>query len=159
MLTLALFLAAAWAIHRELAAWTFADIADAVGGLDGSRVALAILAAALSYAVLSLYDPLALRHQGNAMPLRRGALASFVGYAFSHAMGMPLLTGGAVRYRLYSAWGLPRRRDRRHRRLQQPDAVAGRRRDAGDGRHRRTGCDRQSAGAPGRCRERPRRWA
>ena len=44
---------------------------------------------------------------GNAMPLRRGALASFVGYAFSHTLGMPLLTGGAVRFRLYSAWGLP----------------------------------------------------
>ena len=106
-LTLALFLAAAWAIHRELAAWTFADIAEALGGMAGGRVALAILAAALSYAVLSLYDPLALRHQGNALPLRRGALASFVGYAFSHTMGMPLFTGGAVRYRLYSAWGLP----------------------------------------------------
>ena len=105
-ITLLLFLAAAWAIHRELAAYTFADIADAVGALPPGRVALAILAAALSYAVLALYDPLALHHVGKPLPLRQGALAGFVGYAFSHAMGLPLLTGGAVRYRLYSAWGL-----------------------------------------------------
>ena len=110
VLTLALFLAAAWAIHRELSAWTFTDIADAVVAPDG-RLALAILAAALSYAVLSLYDPLALPtrsyrcHCGEA-PWR------FVGYAFSHGMGLPLLTGGAVRYRLYSAWGLGPARSR-----------------------------------------------
>ncbi len=67
---------------------------------------MAVLAGALSYAVLALYDPLALRHLGKPLPLRQGALAGFVGYAFSHAMGLPLLTGGAVRYRLYTAWGL-----------------------------------------------------
>lgn len=106
-LTLLLFLGAAWAVHRELAAWTFDDIEDAIGRVSGDQVVMAILAAGLSYLFLSFYDPLALRHLGNPLPPRRGALASFVGYAFSHAMGVPLVTGGAVRFRLYSAWGLP----------------------------------------------------
>ena len=105
-ITLLLFLAAAWAIHRELAAWTFADITAAVEAIPVDRLALAVLAGALSYAVLALYDPLALRHIGKPLPLRQAALAGFIGYAFSHAMGLPLLTGGAVRYRLYTAWGL-----------------------------------------------------
>ena len=105
-LTLALFLGAAWAIHHELAAYTFTQIADAVAALPGASLALALLAAGLSYAVLALYDPLALHHVGRPLPLRQGALAGFIGYAFSHAMGLPLLTGGAVRYRLYSSWGL-----------------------------------------------------
>jgi phosphatidylglycerol lysyltransferase len=105
-ITLGLFLAAAWAIHHELAAYRFTEIADAVGALPGAKLLLAVLAAALSYAVLALYDPLALHHVGHKLPLRQGALAGFIGYAFSHAMGLPLLTGGAVRYRLYSGWGL-----------------------------------------------------
>ena len=105
-LTLLLFLGAAWAVHRELAAWTFDDIEDAIGRVSGDQVVMAVLAAGLSYLFLSFYDPLALRHLGNPLPARRGALASFVGYAFSHAMGVPLVTGGAVRFRLYSAWGL-----------------------------------------------------
>jgi phosphatidylglycerol lysyltransferase len=105
-LTLLLFLAAAWAIRRELASWTLADIGAALAAIAGARVGLALVAAALSYLALALYDPLALRHLGRALPLGQGALASFVGYAFSHAMGLPLLTGGAVRYRLYTAWGL-----------------------------------------------------
>ena len=105
-ITLLLFLAATWAIHRELAAWTFADITAAVEAIPVDRLALAVLAGALSYAVLALYDPLALRHIGKPLPLRQAALAGFIGYAFSHAMGLPLLSGGAVRYRLYTAWGL-----------------------------------------------------
>ncbi len=106
VLTLLLFLGAAWAIHRELAAWTFDDITTAMAAVSTGQVILAILAAGLSYVFLSFYDPLALRHLGQALPIQRGALASFVGYAFSHAMGMPLVTGGAVRFRLYSAWGV-----------------------------------------------------
>src|SRR5689334_4566294 len=105
-ITLVLFLAAAWAIHHELDSYSFSEIADAVGALPGSNLALALLTAALSYAVLALYDPLALHHVGRPLPLRQSALAGFIGYAFSHAMGLPLLTGGAVRFRLYSGWGL-----------------------------------------------------
>ena len=117
-------------------------------------VGLALLAAALSYAVL-WRSTIRWRciTSGRPLPLRQGALAGFVGYAFSHAMGLPLLTGGAVRYRLYTAWGLRRRRDRRHRRLQQPDALARRRRHAGAGRARRAGRDRRP---PRRCRRWPR---
>jgi phosphatidylglycerol lysyltransferase len=103
---LLLFLAAAWAIHHELSAWTFSDIAAAVEAISPGKLALALLAGALSYAVLALYDPLALHHITRPLPLRQGAFAGFIGYAFSHGMGLPLLTGGAVRYRLYSAWGL-----------------------------------------------------
>ena len=105
-ITLALFVGAAWAIHHELEAYSFAEITNAVGALSSAKLALALLAAALSYAILALYDPLALHHVGRPLPLRQGALAGFIGYAFSHAMGLPLLTGGAVRYRLYSGWGL-----------------------------------------------------
>jgi lysylphosphatidylglycerol synthetase-like protein (DUF2156 family) len=37
---------------------------------------------------------------------RRIAFASFIGYAFSNSVGHSLVTGGSLRYRLYSGWGL-----------------------------------------------------
>ena len=46
------------------------------------------------------------RHLGKDLPYRHTALASFAGYAFSHNLGLGWLSGGAVRYRLYSVWGL-----------------------------------------------------
>ena len=38
--------------------------------------------------------------------LRRTVFGSFISYAFSQMLGFPLLTGGSVRYRLWSSWGL-----------------------------------------------------
>ena len=52
------------------------------------------------------YSSLALHYLGKALPYRQTALASFTGYAFSHNLGLGWLSGGAVRYRLYSVWGL-----------------------------------------------------
>ena len=105
-LGLALFGLALWAIHRELDPHVLASVGDALAAMPWSTVAAATALAAVSYGCLALYDPLALHHVGRPLPLRQGALAGFIGYAFSHAMGLPLLTGGAVRYRLYSGWGL-----------------------------------------------------
>jgi uncharacterized membrane protein YbhN (UPF0104 family) len=40
------------------------------------------------------------------VPYRVAALAGFTSYSVGHNVGASVLTGGAVRYRIYSAWGL-----------------------------------------------------
>ena len=40
------------------------------------------------------------------MPYRIAALAGFTSYAVGHNVGASVFSGGAVRYRIYSAWGL-----------------------------------------------------
>lgn len=105
-LSLVLFLAAVWAIYHELSRWPLTDVMAAVAALPVRELVNALGAAALGYGVLSLYDVLAVHYLGSRLKPRRAALASFVGYAFSHTIGLPLLTGGAVRYRLYTVWGL-----------------------------------------------------
>ena len=60
----------------------------------------------LGYATLTMFDALALHYLGKDVHFHRTALASFIGYAFAHSLGFAVLSGGAVRYRLYSAWGL-----------------------------------------------------
>ncbi len=93
-------------IHRELAPYRPADLFDRLAQIPASAIALALIAAALGYGTLTLFDPLALQYLGKRLPYRRTALASFTGYAFSHNLGLGWLSGGAVRYRLYTAWGL-----------------------------------------------------
>lgn len=105
-LSLLLFLAAVWAIHRELASWPLVDVLAAIDGFGRGQLLAAVLLTGLGYGSLALYDALALRYLEKPIPAPRAALAGFVGYAFSHTIGLPLLTGGAVRYRLYTAWGL-----------------------------------------------------
>jgi uncharacterized membrane protein YbhN (UPF0104 family) len=101
-----LFGLAAWFIHHELAQWRLSDLLEAAEGLPARSIGLALLATALGYATLMTFDPLALRYLGNDLHFHRTALASFIGYAFAHSLGFAVLSGGAVRYRLYSAWGL-----------------------------------------------------
>jgi phosphatidylglycerol lysyltransferase len=106
LISLVLFALAIWAIHGQLAAFRPADLLARLTAIPAHAIVLAVLAAALGYATLTLFDPLALRYLGKRLPYRRTALASFTGYAFSHNLGLSWLSGGAVRYRLYSVWGL-----------------------------------------------------
>jgi uncharacterized membrane protein YbhN (UPF0104 family) len=59
------------------------------------------------YVTLTLYDVFALRIIGRqTVPLYVAALASFTSYTIGHSLGAATLTGGLVRLRVYSPWGL-----------------------------------------------------
>src|SRR3954453_14326546 len=59
------------------------------------------------YVTLTLYDFFALRTIGrNTGPYRIAALAGFTSYAIGHNLGAAVFPGGAIRFRIYSAWGL-----------------------------------------------------
>ena len=78
----------------------------AFAATDGDQILMAFGFTALSYLALTGYDGLALRHLRVKVPYRLTALASFASYAVSFTLGFPLVTGGAVRYWLYSPAGL-----------------------------------------------------
>ena len=70
------------------------------------RVALAVLFAFFSYVLLTGYDTLGVRYAGRRLPYLRTALTSFMAYAVGHNVGIAALSGGSIRYRVYSALGL-----------------------------------------------------
>jgi len=106
VLVAALLGAAVWLLDRELRAYHYADIRRSLASIPPVKVGLAILLTAVSYWILTGYDTLALRHLHRKLPYRRTALASFLGYAFAHNIGLSVLGGAAPRYRLYSVWRL-----------------------------------------------------
>ncbi|KLK90486.1 hypothetical protein AA309_25740 [Microvirga vignae] len=72
-----------------------------------SLIELSLLFSALSYAALIGYDALALRVvTEKSVPLGQIALGSFTSYAIGHSLGFPLVTAGAVRWRIYGSAGL-----------------------------------------------------
>lgn len=101
-----LFAIAGRAIHRFLEDVTLADVSKALSDTSGWALLAALVLTAISYLLLTLYDVLGLRYLGRELPYRVAAFASFVSYAFSHNIGVAVLTGGAIRYRVYSALGL-----------------------------------------------------
>jgi uncharacterized membrane protein YbhN (UPF0104 family) len=59
------------------------------------------------YVTLTFYDFFSLHTIGHGkVPYRIAALASFTSYSIGHNLGATVFTAGAVRWRIYSAWGL-----------------------------------------------------
>lgn len=83
------------------------DVVAAFTAAPASAIALSILCTALSYLALTGYDGLALRQIGaENVPYSTAAIGSFTSYAISYTLGLPLLTAGTVRYRVYGGAGL-----------------------------------------------------
>src|SRR5689334_6255473 len=83
------------------------EVVQALKETEARDIALASLFVALGYFTLTFYDLFALRTIGRSdIPYRVAALGGFTSYSVGHNVGASVVTGGAVRYRLYSAWGL-----------------------------------------------------
>jgi uncharacterized membrane protein YbhN (UPF0104 family) len=106
ILGLLIFSLAIWVLHRELAAYRFQDIIQQVHAIPAGRAAMALLLTAAAYGVMTLYDLLALRYLKQSLSYAKIALAAFVGASFSNNIGLSMLAGASVRYRLYANWGL-----------------------------------------------------
>src|SRR3954468_23344211 len=103
---LALFAAALRNLHGELKDYSYQDILGHVREASPPRVLLAFVFTCLSYLILTGFDFLGLEYVGKRIPYRKSALAFFISYAFTNSLGFSTVTGGMVRYRLYSAFGL-----------------------------------------------------
>lgn len=106
LLGLILFGIALWYLNHELRHYDLHDVARHLSTLPEYKIFLAFLFTALSYTALTLYDTLGFYYIKKPMAYRKIAKAGFIGYAFSNNIGFSIITGGSVRYRLYSAWGL-----------------------------------------------------
>lgn len=102
MIAIALFI-----LYRLLGDVDAGKVIAAVRDTSPWAVAAACLFVAIGYLTLTFYDYFALRSIGqHGVPYRTAALASFTSYTIGHNLGATVFTGGAVRLRIYSAWGL-----------------------------------------------------
>jgi uncharacterized membrane protein YbhN (UPF0104 family) len=80
---------------------------DAMEATDWRTLIIAGAFVAAGYLTLTFYDLFALRTiEHPEVPYRVAALAGFTSYAVGHNVGASVFSGGAVRYRIYSSWGL-----------------------------------------------------
>jgi glycosyltransferase 2 family protein len=107
VLSVTIIAIAATVLYRILRTIDAGEVLDALATTDWRDVTLAALYVAGGYFTLTFYDLFALRTIGrHDVPYWTAALAGFTSYSVGHNVGASVLTGGAVRYRIYSAWGL-----------------------------------------------------
>lgn len=98
---------ALFVLHRMAEEIHIRDIKAAILDTSLWHILLAVGFTGLSFAALAAYDVLAVRSSVEGpVDMKTAAFAGAAGYAVSNALGFPIMTGGSVRYRLYSAAGL-----------------------------------------------------
>jgi uncharacterized membrane protein YbhN (UPF0104 family) len=107
ILSVTIIAIAAVVLYRKLHNINVGKLLTAMATVEYGDVAIAALFVAGGYFTLTFYDLFALRTIGRKdVPYRVAALAGFTSYSVGHNVGASVFTGGAVRYRIYSAWGL-----------------------------------------------------
>jgi glycosyltransferase 2 family protein len=92
---------------RTLRGVDTAVILTALRDIPPGNIALAALCVMSAFFTLTFYDFFALRTIGKKhVPYRIAALSSFTSYSIGHNIGATVFTGGAIRFRIYSDYGL-----------------------------------------------------
>src|SRR5215469_15510789 len=97
---------ACYVLYHMLRGINVDEVIEAIRDTEPHQIALAALFVAAGYFTLTFYDLFATRAIRHNVPYKVNALAAFTSYSIGHNVGASVFTGGAVRYRIYSAWGL-----------------------------------------------------
>jgi uncharacterized membrane protein YbhN (UPF0104 family) len=98
---------AAWGLKKISGQVTLADVIAEIHATPTHLIVAAAVSTFLSYVVLVGYDWFATRHLGyTRISWPTLAAASFSSFTMSHTLGLTVLTGGTVRYRIYTRQGV-----------------------------------------------------
>ncbi len=103
---LLLLVGAIFVVQREFRSLKVSDITDALAAIPTRTLWIAAGWTVLAYAVLTIYDRLGSVYAGRPVSYARTSLASFCAYTLAHNIGFAAVSGAAVRFRFYAAWGL-----------------------------------------------------
>jgi uncharacterized membrane protein YbhN (UPF0104 family) len=82
-------------------------ILSALTDIPPHHIAVAALCVVGAFCTLTFYDFFALRTIGKKhIPYRIAAMSAFTSYSIGHNIGATVFTGGAIRFRIYSDYGL-----------------------------------------------------
>ncbi|MCL2338464.1 MAG: lysylphosphatidylglycerol synthase domain-containing protein [Proteobacteria bacterium] len=100
------FIVAAGMLYWQLRKHSLTDIAHAIMDIPLHNLIYAMLACIGGYIASSFYDYLALRYVGQNKKVAwwKWMLAGIIGFAISNNAGHAVISGGSIRYRLYTRW-------------------------------------------------------
>ena len=98
------FIIAAGMLWWQLRNYSLYDIAHAILDIPLKNLFFACIACLAGYFALALYDYLALQYVGGRVTWWKWMLAGMLGFAISNNAGHAVVSGGAIRYRLYTRW-------------------------------------------------------
>ncbi|MBR5482544.1 MAG: UPF0104 family protein [Alphaproteobacteria bacterium] len=98
------FALAAYMLYHQLSKYSLEDIKNALLDIPHKNLLMAGLASFGGYIALSSYDYLALRYIKRRVAIWKWVFAGFIGFSVSNNAGHAIVSGGTIRYRLYTRW-------------------------------------------------------
>ncbi len=98
------FALAAYMIYHQLSKYNLQDLKNALLSIPNKNLAYACIASFFGYIALSSYDFLALKYIKKKVSTWKWIFAGFIGFSVSNNAGHAIVSGGAIRYRLYTRW-------------------------------------------------------
>lgn len=106
-ISLLILAVAAFVLYQLLRDADFGKVAAALRAQSIQKIVVAGGFVVAGYVTLTFYDLFALHTIGrHKVPYAVAALASFASSTIGHSLGAAVLTGGLIRFRIYSGWGL-----------------------------------------------------
>ncbi|MBQ9235730.1 MAG: UPF0104 family protein [Alphaproteobacteria bacterium] len=98
------FCLAAYMLYRQLSKYSLDDIKNALFAIPARNLLLACVASICGYIALSSYDFLALKYIKRKLAAWKWILVGFIGFSVSNNAGHAIVSGGTIRYRMYTRW-------------------------------------------------------
>ena len=106
-LSVAIVTMAARVLYKTIRHIKLADVLAALHAIPLASILISVLLVTTLYNALAIYEAIVVRFvEGGASP-RRAVLAALLAAPIGHAVGWGAVSGGAIRYRIYSAVHLP----------------------------------------------------
>jgi glycosyltransferase 2 family protein len=106
-ISLAVLAVASFILYALLRDADFGKVVATLKAQSLGKIGIAAGFVIAGYITLTFYDYFALHAIGrHKVPYAIAALASFTSFTIGHSLGAAVLTGGLIRLRIYSAWGL-----------------------------------------------------
>lgn len=98
------FVLAAYMLYLQLSKYEWEDIKNALLDIPERNLWYACTASFFGYIALSSYDFLALKYIKRKLAAWKWIFVGFIGFSVSNNAGHAIVSGGAIRYRLYTRW-------------------------------------------------------
>ncbi len=96
---------AAYVLYRTFQRISLADVVDNMRKVPAARLVLAAACAFGALAMLSLYEIVVVRYVKHCIGRAKPMITALITFPLGHAVGQAMLSGGALRYRMYTPAG------------------------------------------------------
>ena len=96
---------AAWVLWRTFQRISFADVVANMRAVSSSTLTMAALCAAGAFTTLALYEVAVVRYVKHCIGRAKPMVTALIAFPLGHAVGQAMLSGGALRYRMYTPAG------------------------------------------------------